>query len=125
MAKKFQLAILKTQKARNFSRGARKLPRVKLAKVTTKPGIIYKALTATAGANNLLQKIPSLKGLYDLTVYGNLRCLREIRYQLWKSGGQRLDNSTAHLQSQRWPTQLPYQPGLRSIFFISLTVWKV
>jgi|SRR5437762_1246212 len=60
MPKKFQLAILETQKALKVAADARRVPAVEVAKPTLEAKPIYEALTATAGAKELMKQIPRL-----------------------------------------------------------------
>lgn len=60
MPKRFQLAVLETQKPVNIPADARKVPSIKPAKLTIDAKAVYKALTATAGAKDLIKQIPRL-----------------------------------------------------------------
>jgi hypothetical protein len=58
MPKKFQLAVLETQKAIKVPADARRVPSIEPAKSTIEAATVYKALKATAGANDLIKEIP-------------------------------------------------------------------
>jgi hypothetical protein len=60
MSKKFQLSGLPTQKALKIPDDARRVPTVELAKVTLEAKSVFEALTATAGAKELIKQTPSL-----------------------------------------------------------------
>jgi len=71
MPKKFQLAVLETQKAIKVPDDARKVPSVKPPKTTLEAAAVYKALTDTIGSKELIKKIPALA---DLRVWTLTAC---------------------------------------------------
>jgi len=60
MPKKFQLAVLETQKAIKVPEDARKVPSVTPPKTTLEAAAVYEALTKTTGSKQLIEKIPTL-----------------------------------------------------------------
>lgn len=73
MPKKFQLAVLKTQKAIKVPADARKVPSVKPPKTTLEAVAVYKALTDTTGAKELIKKIPILANFPAWTLTASFR----------------------------------------------------
>lgn len=77
MPKKFQLAVLEKQKALKVPADARKMESVKPPKTTLEAVAVYKALTDTTGAKELIKKIPILANFPAWTLTATFRvCLK-------------------------------------------------
>jgi hypothetical protein len=62
-AKMFQLTLPEVKKALKVPAGARRVPSLKPARPTIEAEAVYKALTATAGAKEIIQRVPHLGDL--------------------------------------------------------------